>query len=73
MRDPDVHIEVVQGIYDFVLQNGFDVLNLDFSPIKGPEGNIEYLIHLKKSDDPKSYTTVTPGELVKRSHEQLDK
>ena len=73
VRDPAVHIEVVQGIYDFVLQNGFDVLNLDFSPIKGPEGNIEYLIHLRKSDDPKSYTTVTPEELVKRSHEQLDK
>ena len=73
VRDPAVHAEVVQGIYDFVLQNGFDVLNLDFSPIKGPEGNIEYLIHLRKSDDPKSYTTVTPEELVKRSHEQLDK
>ena len=73
VRDPAVHAEVVQGIFDFVLQNGFDVLNLDFSPIKGPEGNIEYLIHLRKSDDPKSYTTVTPEELVKRSHEQLDK
>ena len=73
VRDPAVHAEVVQGIYDFALQNGFDVLNLDFSPIKGPEGNIEYLIHLRKSDAPKSYTTVTPGELVKSSHEQLDK
>ena len=73
VRDPAVHAEVVQNIYDFALQNGFDVLDLDFSPIKGPEGNIEYLIHLRRSDDPKSYTTVTPQELVKRSHEQLDK
>ena len=73
VRDPNVHIEVVQNIYDFCLQNGFDVLNLDFSPIKGPEGNIEYLIHLQKSDDPKSYVKITPQELVQRSHSQLDK
>ena len=73
VRDPNVHIEVVQNIYDFCLQNGFDVLNLDFSPIKGPEGNIEYLIHLQKSDDPKSYVKITPQKLVQRSHSQLDK
>ena len=73
VRDPEVHIEVVQGIYDFCLQNGFDVLNLDFSPIKGPEGNIEYLIHLQKSDNPKSYVNITPRELVESSHKQLDK
>ena len=73
VRDPAVHIEVVQGIYDYCLQNGFDVLNLDFSPIKGPEGNIEYLIHLQKSSEPQSFTEITPAELVKRSHEALDK
>ena len=73
VRDPQVHIEVVSGIYDFVLQNGFDVLDLDYSPIKGPEGNIEYLIHLRKSDDPKSYTDVTPAQLVASSHAELDK
>ena len=73
VRDPSVHVEVVRGIYEFCLQSGFDVLNLDFSPIKGPEGNIEYLIHLKKSDDPKAYTDVTPAQLVKASHESLDK
>ena len=73
VRDPSVHVEVVRGIFDFCLQSGFDVLNLDFSPIKRPEGNIEYLIHLKKSDDPKSYTDITPEQLVKASHEALDK
>lgn len=73
VRDPNVHIEVVQNIYDFCLQNGFDVLNLDFSPIKGPEGNIEYLIYLQKSDNPKSYVKITPQELVQGSHSQLDK
>ena len=73
VRDPAVHVEVVKKIFDFCLENGFDVLNLDYSPIKGPEGNIEYLIHLRKSDDPKSYTDVTPEQLVENSHAALDK
>lgn len=73
VRDPEVHIEVVENIYNFCLENGYSVLNLDFSPIKGPEGNIEYLIHLRKSDNPSSYTTVTPMELVNKSHQELDK
>lgn len=73
VRDPQVHMEVVENIYNFCLENGFDVLNLDFSPIKGPEGNIEYLIHLRKSDEPKSYTDITPKQLVESSHSTLDK
>lgn len=73
VRDPEVHIDVVNGIYNFVLQNGFDVLNLDFSPIKGPEGNIEYLIHLRKSEEPKSFTEIMPQQLVQKSHAELDK
>ncbi|MCD8132808.1 MAG: TlyA family RNA methyltransferase [Clostridiales bacterium] len=48
VRDPDVHLEVVERILSFVREIGFSVLHLDFSPIKGPEGNIEYLIHMKK-------------------------
>lgn len=73
VRDPQVHIEVVRDIFDFALQNGFDVLNMDYSPIKGPEGNIEYLIHLRRSDEPKSYTEVTPEALVAASHAELDR
>lgn len=73
VRDPLVHIEVVENIYNFCLENGFDILNLDFSPIKGPEGNIEYLIHLQKSENPQIYTSVTPTELVEKSHMTLDK
>jgi 23S rRNA (cytidine1920-2'-O)/16S rRNA (cytidine1409-2'-O)-methyltransferase len=73
VRDPQVHEEVVEGILNFCLDNGFDVLGLDYSPIKGPEGNIEYLIYLQKSADPKSAVDITPQELVARSHAQLDK
>ena len=73
VRDPAVHIEVVQNIINFCLENGFDVLNLDFSPIKGPEGNIEYLIHLRKSEDEKLLTDITAEKLVENSHSKLDK
>lgn len=73
VRDPNVHIEVVQNIIDFCLENGFDVLNLDFSPIKGPEGNIEYLIHIKKNDNPQLLVDITAKELVENSHMKLDK
>lgn len=73
VRDPEVHIEVVESIYDFCLSNGYSVLHLDFSPIKGPEGNIEYLIHLQKSYEPKSYIDFSPKTLVEKSHQELDK
>ncbi|ADL33726.1 hemolysin TlyA family protein [Butyrivibrio proteoclasticus B316] len=51
VRDPAVHEEVVHRIMDFVDIAGFSVLHLDYSPIKGPEGNIEYLIHISKNPD----------------------
>lgn len=50
VRDTGVHEEVVEKICGFVSMVGFDILALDYSPIKGPEGNIEYLIHLEKND-----------------------
>ncbi|WP_034446582.1 TlyA family RNA methyltransferase [Butyrivibrio sp. AE2032] len=51
VRDPEVHSEVVHRIFDFMGIAGFDVLHLDYSPIKGPEGNIEYLIHIRKNPE----------------------
>ena len=49
VREPEIHIEVVEKILDFADMIGFDIHQLDFSPIKGPEGNIEYLVHLQKN------------------------
>lgn len=49
VRDKSVHVEVIGRVMDYARSIGFDVLNLDFSPIRGPEGNIEYLLHLEKS------------------------
>ncbi len=72
VKEKSTHIEVVRAIYDFAVEQGFGVLGLDFSPIKGPEGNIEYLIYLKKG----AKTLVSADETVlvaERSHEALDK
>lgn len=73
VRDPQVHIEVVENIVGFALESGFDVKNLDFSPIKGPEGNIEYLMHIQKSELAQKLCEITPQELVALSHGELDK
>ncbi|WP_203624374.1 MULTISPECIES: TlyA family RNA methyltransferase [unclassified Lacticaseibacillus] len=52
IRDPAVHKAVLQTIVDFSLSAGYNVLGLDFSPITGGEGNIEFLIHLQNSTVP---------------------
>ena len=48
VRDPQVHREVIEKIIAYAADISFGVKNLEFSPIKGPEGNIEYLLHIKK-------------------------
>ncbi len=73
VRDVNVHIEVVERIVSLSLENGFDVLGLDFSPVKGPEGNIEYLIYLKKSEKPEIKEEKDVKTLVNNSHTELDK
>lgn len=49
VRDYKVHEEVIRKVIDYADYIGFDILHLDFSPIKGPEGNIEYLVHIRKN------------------------
>ncbi len=51
VRDPEIHRKVIEEIIEFSIVNKFKVENLDFSPIKGPEGNIEFLVKLKKSNE----------------------
>lgn len=72
VRELETHIEVVDGILNFVLENGFSVLNLDYSPIKGPQGNIEYLIFIEKTDNPENFLVKTVKETVIGSHEKLN-
>lgn len=73
VRDRVVHESVVASITEFALESGFNVCNVDFSPIKGPEGNIEYLMLVEKSDSAAMLWQGSAAELVAASHEQLDK
>lgn len=52
VREPGIHEEVIRKIVDYADSIGFSVLHLEYSPIKGPEGNIEYLVHLQKKEEP---------------------
>lgn len=72
VRDRAVHQEVVETICRFALENGYSVLGLTFSPVKGPEGNIEYLVYLEKSDAPVHTADCTPHSVVEESHAALD-
>lgn len=56
VREPSVHREVIEKVMDFASLIGFDILQLDYSPIKGPEGNIEYLLYIRKNPEISSQT-----------------
>ena len=73
VRDPAVHLEVIQMVASFAGSIGLEALHLDFSPIKGPEGNIEYLLHLK--NHPGGFydnSGIPDKETVRKAHETLD-
>jgi 23S rRNA (cytidine1920-2'-O)/16S rRNA (cytidine1409-2'-O)-methyltransferase len=72
VRDAKVHEDVIKNVINFAKGEGFGIAGLDFSPIKGPEGNIEYLLHLTKGDDD-AVSEAYVDELVSRSHGDLDK
>ena len=66
VRDAAVHKEVIHRVFDFTREVGFKIRGLDFSPIKGPEGNIEYLMYISKSGED-AYIDI--DALVDKSHE----
>ncbi len=72
VRDRAVHREVIEKVIDFAVSLDFQILNLDYSPIKGPEGNIEYLLYLGKGEKEASAETAVDVNLtVERAHEAL--
>ena len=74
VRDPKVHEEVIEKVIAYGQSIGYATLHLEFSPIKGPEGNIEYLLHLKKKTDEFLEDAVLDvKEIVAKAHEELDK
>ena len=71
VRDRKVHEEVICQVMDYASSIGFSLRNLDYSPIKGPEGNIEYLLHLKKSQEPDNVDKTAIPAVVDASHDAL--
>lgn len=76
VRDPAVHREVIEKVRDYAMSIFMEPCHLSFSPIKGPEGNIEYLLHLKKHPEGSETTDslqVSVEEVVAAAHGELDK
>lgn len=72
VRDKNTQIEVIEKIYDFSIENGFTPLKLDYSPIKGPKGNIEFLIYLKR-DEKEPFDRLNIVSVVDMAHKELVK
>ena len=72
VRDPATHCEVLHNAMGYAAANGFAVRGLDFSPVKGPEGNIEYLMFVQKSAEPAVLDDSVAKQVVEASHSTLD-
>lgn len=73
VRDPATHREVLHNAMGYAAANGFAVRGLDFSPVKGPEGNIEYLMFVQKSEEPCVLDDAAAEQVVAASHSTLDR
>ncbi|MGN0159354.1 MAG: TlyA family RNA methyltransferase [Brotaphodocola sp.] len=73
VREKSTHLEVIEQVILFAVSQGFEILNLEFSPIKGPEGNIEYLLYLQNHVDGAIYEhyDVDPKGIVEEAHKCL--
>lgn len=73
VRDPAVHIEVIENVFGYAKESEFKLLGLDYSPVKGPEGNIEYLLYLGKNMESEEIDTNIINDVVSKAHGELDK
>ena len=73
VRDKAVHEEVINKVIDFALEIGFSIHNLEYSPIKGPEGSIEYLVYIEKTSEAAKEESVDVHAVVEAAHGELDK
>lgn len=72
VREKSVHIAVINKIRDIIRENRFSLLGLDFSPVKGPEGNIEYLCYIEKNDENEDLCELTAEAVVEASYNALN-
>ena len=74
VREKSTHMEVIEAVVSYAISIGFKALHLDFSPIKGPEGNIEYLLHLQNAgNELVNGIPFIPEEIVEQAHDTLQK
>ena len=73
VRDKSVHIAVIEKIIGLIAENNFSLLGLDFSPIKGPEGNIEYLCFIEKDKKSENRCEVNAAQVVELSYKALER
>lgn len=74
VREKSTHLEVIEAVIRYAVGIGFEVLNLEYSPIKGPEGNIEYLLHLQNhAEGMYENVQVDAKAVVEDAHKNLDK
>ncbi|MBR3245279.1 MAG: TlyA family RNA methyltransferase [Parasporobacterium sp.] len=73
VRDPEIHREVIQRTIRMVQENGLEVEGLSFSPVKGPEGNIEYLLHVRKALNSQTFDEYIIDKTVEEAHRELDR
>lgn len=73
VREKSTHQEVIEAVIEFAVRQGFAILNLEYSPIKGPEGNIEYLLHLQNQPEETNNPDrmINPKAVVEEAHENL--
>ncbi|MBF1355618.1 MAG: TlyA family RNA methyltransferase [Mogibacterium diversum] len=69
VRDSKIHVEVIENVISYASDNGLYPHGLDYSPVKGTKGNIEYLLYLKKTE---SSEEISPQEVVNIAHGELD-
>ena len=69
VRDSKVHVEVIENVIGYASDNGLYPHGLDYSPVKGTKGNIEYLLYLRKTESSKE---ISPQEVVSIAHGELD-
>ncbi len=75
VREKETHLEVIRQVISYAGSVGYEILGLDFSPVRGPEGNIEYLLHLRKNKEEACLSGcpehIRPKEVVDEAHALL--
>ena len=76
VRDRETHLEVIDQVISYACSVGYRILDLDFSPVRGPEGNIEYLLYLQKAGAGEEVLGcpdgISPADIVSEAHRTLN-